>query len=143
MKSIHLSACWDILHALDLSEEYEGRQFPVSVAMKLYTGDLVQNINSGRVKNSQRYGVTFYTELEAPDGTKVKNEIAVRVDANLKLSEFFNGFAEAFTMYGEFKIKGWPGASKMWASMIEKEYPDHKVTSAVGKVNCLAKVGKK
>lgn len=143
MKSIHLSACWDILHALDLSEEYEGRQFPVSVAMKLYTGDLVQNINSGRVKNSQRYGVTFYTELEAPDGTKVKNEIAVRVDANLKLSEFFNGFAEAFTMYGEFKIKGWPGASKMWASMIEKEYPDHRVTSAVGKVNCLAKVGKK
>ena len=143
MKSIHLSACWDILHALDLSEEYEGRQFPVSVAMKLYTGDLVQNINSGRVKNSQRYGVTFYTELEAPDGTKVKNEIAVRVDANLKLSEFFNGFAEAFTMYGEFKIKGWPGASKMWDSMIEKEYPDHKVTSAVGKVNCLAKVGKK
>ena len=111
--------------------------------MKLYTGDLVQNINFGRVKNSQRYGVTFYTELEAPDGTKVKNEIAVRVDANLKLSEFFNGFAEAFTMYGEFKIKGWPGASKMWASMIEKEYPDHKVTSAVGKVNCLAKVGKK
>lgn len=143
MKSIHLSACWDILHALDLSEEYEGRRFPVSVAMKLYTGDLVQNINSGRVKNSQRYGVTFYTELEAPDGTKVKNEIAVRVDANLKLSEFFNGFAEAFTMYGEFKIKGWPGASKMWASMIEKEYPDHKVTSAVGKVNCLAKVGRK
>ena len=143
MKSIHLSACWDILHALDLSEEYDGRQFPVSVAMKLYTGDLVQNINSGRVKNSQRYGVTFYTELEAPDWTKVKNEIAVRVDANLKLSEFFNGFAEAFTMYGEFKIKGWPGASKMWASMIEKEYPDHKVTSAVGKVNCLAKVGKK
>ena len=143
MKSIHLSACWDILHALDLSEEYEGRPFPVSVAMKLYTGDLVQNINSGRVKNSQRYGVTFYTELEAPDGTTVKNEIAVRVDANLKLSEFFNGFAEAFTMYGEFKIKGWPGASKMWASMIEKEYPDHKVTSAVGKVNCLAKVGKK
>lgn len=143
MKSIHLSACWDILHALDLSEEYEGRPFPVSVAMKLYTGDLVQNINSGRVKNSQRYGVTFYTELEAPDGTKVKNEIAVRVDANLKLSEFFNGFAEAFTMYGEFKIKGWPGASKMWASMIEKDYPDHKVTSAVGKVNCLAKVGKK
>ena len=143
MKSIHLSACWGILHALDLSEEYEGRPFPVSVAMKLYTGDLVQNINFGRVKNSQRYGVTFYTELEAPDGTKVKNEIAVRVDANLKLSEFFNGFAEAFTMYGEFKIKGWPGASKMWASMIEKEYPDHKVTSAVGKVNCLAKVGKK
>ena len=143
MKSIHLSTCWDILHAIDLSEEYEGRQFPVSVAMKLYTGDLVQNINSGRVKNSQRYGVTFYTELEAPDGTKVKNEIAVRVDANLKLSEFFNGFAEAFTMYGEFKIKGWLGASKMWASMIEKEYPDHKVTSAVGKVNCLAKVGKK
>ena len=28
MKSIHLSACWGILHALDLSEEYEGRPFP-------------------------------------------------------------------------------------------------------------------
>lgn len=143
MKSIHLSACWDILHALELSEEYEGRPFPVPVAMKLYTGDLVKNINSKRVKNSQRYGVTFYTELIGPDGSKVKNEVSVRVDADLKLSEFFNGFADAYTLYGDFKIKGWPGASKMWASMIEKEYPGHDIVSAVGKVNCLAKVGKK
>lgn len=143
MKSLHLSACWDILHALELSEEYEGKQFPVSVAMKLYTGDLVHNINSKRIKNSQRYGVTFYTELTGPDGVKVKNETAIRIDANLKLSEFFNGMQEAFVMYGEFRLKGWPGASKMWASMIKKDYPDHVVTSAIGVVNCLAKTGKK
>lgn len=143
MKSIHLTACWDILHAFELEEKYAGRPFPTDVAMKLYTGDLVPNIHTKRVKNSQRYGVTFYTELIGPDGAKIKNEIAVRVDANLKLSEFFNGFDDAYTVYGEFKLKGWPGASKMWADMIKKEYPDHTVISAVGKVNCLAKVGKK
>lgn len=139
MKALHLSAHWDILEAMVLEEKYEGKPFPITEARRLYAGDLIPNIHMKRVKNNNRYGVTFYTELVDEKGTKVKNEVSIKIDANMKLSEFFNGFSDAFTMYGGFKIKGWPGASKMWATMIKKEYPGHTVTSAVGKVNCLVK----
>lgn len=139
MKSVHLSAAWDILEAWELQEKYGNRPFPTQVALRLYSGDLVPAIHAKRVKNLQRYGVKFSTEMIQPDGQKIEVTFNVIVDAELKLSEFFNGKHGVKTIQDGEESDGWPGASKMWAHLIKRDYPNHTITSAVGVVNCLAK----
>lgn len=142
MKSQHLSAAWDILRVAELEEKYAPNPIPTQVALKVYTGDLIPAIYSKRVKNLQRYGVKFFTEMTQPDGQKIEVTFNVRIDAELKLSEFFNGKADAETIRDGQSSKGWLGVSRMWTSVISNDYPDHIVTSAVGVVNCLVKQGK-
>ncbi|WNO24191.1 hypothetical protein Scuro_30 [Acinetobacter phage Scuro] len=142
MKSQHLSAAWDILRAMSLEERYGTKPIPAQVALKLYSGDLIPAIYSKRVKNLQRYGVKFFTEMTQPDGKKIEFTFSVHIDAELKLSEFFNGKAGVKTVRDGKSSDGWPGVSKMWTSVISADYPGHTVTSAVGVVNCLVKRGK-
>lgn len=145
MRAKHYQLKWDIFKAVDVVEEYENKtgdksgNIPYMWLRKIYTGTLLEALQFGKIKNNQKYGVTFYSDLEKPNGERGVVEISIKIDDKMKLSELINGNPDVKVNKGGFKIKGWRGAKDEWLSIMDKDYSDCECRGAWAVANCLVK----
>lgn len=142
----HFQLSWDVLDAVRIVEDFEAvhgacPKLPYSVLKRIYTGDMFDAIWHKKIPSVQRYGVIYNTLMLDPDKNTIAVEHAIKLSEDMKLSEFFNGYANCYVNQGHgLKTKGWKGAKDFWLDCITKEYPDHTVISARATANCLAKI---
>ena len=144
-KSKHYSLAWDIFHAVDVVEEYEAKtgdtsgNLPYMWLRKIYTGNLLDALQFGKINLVQRYGVTFKSKIEKQDGSIGLVEYSFKIDEPMKLSELINGKDDVNVNKGGFKVKGWKGAKDEWLKIMDEEFKDDLCHEAIAVVNCLVK----
>lgn len=144
-KSKHYSLTWDIFRAVRLMEMFEARNGvgtppPYRVLHTIYEGDLLPAIYFKKINPVQLYGVTYKAHLTNEQGIEEVVEHNIKLSEPMRLSEFFNGYADCYTHHGHgLKTKGWKGAKDYWLDLIEAEYPNAKFHSAIATANCLVK----
>lgn len=136
---------WDIFHAVDVVEEYEAKTgdtsggLPYMWLRKIYTGNLLDALQFGKINLVQRYGVTFKSKIEKQDGSITLVEYGFKIDEPMKLSELINGKPDVNVNKGGFIVKGWKGAKDEWLKIMDEEFKDDLCLSAVAVANCLVK----
>lgn len=141
-KAKHYSLNWNIFKTVDVVEQYEKRtgdtsgNIPYVRLRNIYTGSLLNALQFGRIKNNQRYCVTFFANMEKPNGEKGTVEVSYRIDDKMKLSELINGNPDV-TVNGN--QKGWKGAKDEWLAVMDNEYADCICHDAWAVANCLVK----
>ena len=145
MKSKHYQLKWNIFQAVQVVEEYEAKtgskqgNLPFPVLERIYTGTLFSALQHGKIKNHQRYGVTFFSKIKKQDGSIGIVERGFKIDEPMKLSELINGYPNCYVNKGGIKVKGWKGAKTEWLDMMDEEFHNDTCLDAWGVVNCLVK----
>lgn len=136
---------WDIFHAVDVVEEYEAKtgdtsgQIPYAWLRKIYTGNLFDALQFGKINNIQKYGVTFKAKIEKQDGSVGIAEYSFKIDEPMRLSELINGKDDVKVNKGGFTVKGWKGAKDEWLKIMDEEFKNDLCLEAIAIVNCLVK----
>lgn len=143
-KSQHYSLSWNIFKAVEVVEAFEKKaghaDLPYSVLAQIYEGSLLPALQFEKIKNLQKYGVTFHAKLQTKQGECVV-ERGFRIDEPMKLSEFINGKADCYVNHGSgIKTKGWRGAKDEWLAMMDEEFKDDLCVDAWAVANCLVRV---
>lgn len=144
-KSKHYQLKWNIFNAVKVVEDYEKRTgkkdgaIPFFELAKIYTGSLFTALQLGKIKNSQLYGVTFFSHIKKQDGSVGIVERGFKIDIPMKLSELINGYAGCYVNKGGIKVKGWKGAKNEWLAMMDEEFHNDECLDAWGVVNCMVK----
>lgn len=144
-KSKHYTMSWDIFKAVEVVEKYETKtgdtsgQLPYAWLRKIYTGNLLDALQFGKIKNIQRYGVTFKALIEKQDGSVGVAEYGFKIDEPMLLSELINGKDDVTVNKSGFKVKGWRGAKDEWLKIMDEEFKDDLCLEAYSVVNCLVK----
>lgn len=145
MKSKHYQLKWNIFQAVQIVEEYEAKtgskqgNLPFPVLARIYTGTLFSALQHGKIKNHQRYGVTFFSKIQKADGSIGIVERGFKIDEPMMLSELINGKSDCYVNKGGIKVKGWRGAKNEWLAMMDEEFHNDTCLDAWGVVNCLVK----
>lgn len=126
------------LLAVEVVEEYEakygkGAELDYYALRQIYSGNLLDAINMKRIKNHQKYGVTFFSKIESPDGTESTVERGITLDMKMSINQFISG---VHSVTGQHI---WQGAGDYWLEMMDKEFPDCICHDAWAVANCLVK----
>lgn len=146
MKSKHYQLKWNIFQAVQVVEEYEAKtgskqgNLPFPVLARIYTGTLFSALQHGKIKNHQKYGVTFFSQIQKQDGSIGIVERGFKIDEPMKLSELINGKSDCYVNKAGIKVKGWRGAKNEWLAMMDDEFHNDECLDAWGVVNCMVKV---
>lgn len=146
MKSKHYQLKWNIFQAVQVVEEYEAKtgskqgNLPFPVLARIYTGTLFSALQHGKIKNHQRYGVTFFSQIQKQDGSIGIVERGFKIDEPMMLSELINGKPDCYVNKSGIKVKGWRGAKNEWLAMMDDEFHNDECLDAWGVVNCMVKV---
>lgn len=124
-KSKHYQLRWNVFDAVKIVEQHQELTYPV--LRKIYSGDMLDAIYFGKIKNYQRYGVTFYSEMELEDGSVGIVERGMRMPEPMSLLEFIDG------------KDGWVGAKNYWLDMMETEFKDAVCHDAWAVANCMVR----
>lgn len=144
-KAKHYQLRWNIFKAVDVVEQYEQKtgdtsgHIPYAWLRNIYTGNLLDALQFGKIDNNQRYGVTFFADVEKPNGERGTVEIGYRIDDKMKLSELINGHPEVKVNKGGFTVKGWRGAKDEWLAEMDRDFKDCTCHNAWAVANCLVK----
>lgn len=149
VKAIHYQATWDIIHALEVVEEWEKRhggiaeKLPYIEQCKIYKGNLLPAIHFGKIGTYQNYGVKFYCEFyinSDPDNI-IKYTNSYRIKEPMTIKELIDGCERVNVDMGNgLTVKGWKGASHAWLDEIGHDF-GHDITwiKATAEANCLVK----
>ena len=92
------------------------------------------------IKNHQKYGVTFFSQIQKQDGSIGIVERGFKIDEPMMLSELINGKSDCYVNKSGIKVKGWRGAKNEWLAMMDDEFHNDECLDAWGVVNCMVKV---
>lgn len=140
----HFSLTWNILEVQEMASKYEKNignpdKAPYCILRKMYEGDLLPAIHFQRIKNLQKYGVTFYAKLNTSEGECLV-ERGFCIDTPIKFHEFINGNADCYVNHGNgLKTKGWRGASAEWLAMMDNDFKGDLCIDAWAVANCLVR----
>lgn len=144
-KAIHYSLSWDVFKAVKLVEMFEakhgvGTPLPYRVLHAIYDGNLLPAIYFKKINPVQLYGVVYKAHFLNANGVEEIVEHNLKLSEPMKLTEFFNGYADCYIHRGQgLKTKGWKGAKDYWLDLIEAEYPNCTFHTVTATANCLSK----
>lgn len=144
-KAKHYQLRWNIFDAQEIVEKYESElgcgaeKMPYIVLKDIYSGSLLSAIYFEKIENNQRYGVTFFADIDKTNGERGTVEIGYRIDDKMKLSELINGNPDVKVNKGGFTVKGWRGAKDEWLAEMDRDFKDCTCHNAWAVANCLVK----
>lgn len=135
----HFQLRWNIFNAVEEVVKFEaihgvGTPLDIVTLTRIYSGNMLEAINSKRIENKQYYGVTFYAKLKHPDGQESQVEDSIRLDMVMSINQFISG------THSKTGHRYWQGAGDFWLEMMDNDYPDYECLDAWAVANCLAEV---
>ncbi|MFU8927774.1 hypothetical protein [Acinetobacter puyangensis] len=143
-KSQHYQLKWNILDAVKIAEDFAAKhgnaEIDYPTLKKIYTGNLLEALYFKKIVNNQKYGCTFFADIELEDGSRGIVERSIQLSEPMKLTEFFDGYDNCYVNRGNgLKTKGWKGAGDFWLSMMDEEFAGATCHNAWAIANCLVK----